>query len=90
MAYFRTDAKSSENWTAESFLDTLLLHTASITLHSDLNLSRITNSYRKIFKAWKKEEIPFLSGAPRFPKSIVFGEVSRLRPFVRVVRTACR
>ena len=90
MAYFRTDDKSSEDRTAESFLDTLLLRTVSITLHSDVNLSRIMSSYLMLFKALKNEEIPFLSSAPRFPKSIVFGEVSRLRPFVRLVRATCR
>jgi len=88
MAYFRTDDKSSENRTAESFLDTHLLRT--VTLHSDPSVSRITSNYLKLFKAWEKEEIPFLSGAPRFPKNIVFGEVSRLRPFVRLQRTTCR
>jgi len=73
MAYFRTDDKSSEDRTAESFLETLLLRTVNITLHSDLSLSRTTRSNRKLFKAWKKEEILFLSGAPRFPKSIFWG-----------------
>jgi hypothetical protein len=90
MAFCRTDDKSSEDRTAESFLDTLLLRTVSITLHCDLSLSRIMSSYLKLFKAWKKEEIPILSGTPRFPESIVFGEVSRLRPFVRLVRKTCR
>ena len=50
MAYFRINDKSSEDRTAESFLDTLLLRTVCITLHSD-----VTSNYLKTLKHGKKE-----------------------------------